>query len=127
MSRYCTKCGAVNDDIAQNCVTCQAPLSPVGGYQPMQSVNPGAPGAMNQQLPGADKKLVAGICGILLGGFGVHKFILGYTTEGIIQIVITILTCGAGGIIGIIEGIIYLTKSDEEFVATYIQNKRGWF
>lgn len=127
MSRYCTKCGAVNDDVAQNCVTCQAPLSPVGGYQPMQSVNPGAPGAMSQQLPGADKKLVAGICGILLGGFGVHKFILGYTTEGIIQIVITILTCGAGGIIGIIEGIIYLTKSDEEFVATYIQNKRGWF
>jgi TM2 domain-containing membrane protein YozV len=128
MSRYCTKCGAVNDDVAQNCVACQAPLSPVsGGYQPMQSVNQGAPGAMNQQLPGADKKLVAGICGILLGGFGVHKFILGYTNEGIIQIVITILTCGAGGIIGIIEGIIYLTKSDEEFVATYIQNKRGWF
>ena len=44
MSRYCTKCGAVNDDVAQNCVNCQAPLSPVGGYQPMQSVNPGRPG-----------------------------------------------------------------------------------
>jgi TM2 domain-containing protein len=38
---------------------------------------------------GADKKIIAGILGILLGGFGVHKFILGYTTEGIIQIVIT--------------------------------------
>ena len=127
MSRYCTKCGAVNDDVAQNCVACQAPLSPVSGYQPMQSVNQGVQGGMNQQLPGADKKMVAGICGILLGGFGVHKFILGYTTEGIIQIVITILTCGAGGIIGIIEGIIYLTKSDEDFVRTYIQNKKGWF
>jgi len=30
------------------------------------------------QLPGADKKIAAGICGILLGGFGVHKFVLGY-------------------------------------------------
>jgi hypothetical protein len=31
------------------------------------------------------------------------------------------------GIIGLIEGILYLTKSDEEFVSTYITNKRGWF
>lgn len=132
MTRYCTKCGAVNDDTAQYCTSCQTPLSPVsgpvGGYQPMQSVNQGQQDSMtNWQAMGADKKLVAGICGILVGGFGVHKFILGYTTEGIIQLVITLLTCGAGGIIGIIEGIIYLTKSDEDFVRTYIQNKKGWF
>ena len=81
----------------------------------------------DQKLPGADKKIVAGICAILVGGFGVHKFILGYTTEGIIQLVITLLTCGAGSIIGIIEGVIYLTKSDEDFVRTYVQNKKGWF
>lgn len=92
----------------------------------MQSVNPG--GQMTDwKALGADKKLVAGICGILLGGFGVHKFVLGYTTEGIIQIVITLVTCGAGSIVGLIEGIIYLTKSDEDFVRTYIQNKKGWF
>jgi TM2 domain-containing membrane protein YozV len=82
---------------------------------------------MSEKIPGADKKVVAGICGILLGGFGVHKFILGYTKEGIIQIIITICTCGVGGIIGFIEGIIYLTKSDEDFVNTYVTNKRGWF
>jgi TM2 domain-containing membrane protein YozV len=128
MTRFCTKCGAVNDEAAQYCATCQAPLSPVSGYQPMQSVNQGAPGSMvDWKSLGADKKIVAGICGILLGGFGVHKFILGYTNEGIIQLVISVLTCGAGGIIGIVEGIIYLTKSDEEFVRTYIQNKKGWF
>ncbi len=130
MSRYCTKCGAVNDDTAQHCVNCQAPLSPTGGYQPMQSVNPGAPGSSHltdYKAMGADKKIIAGICGILLGGFGVHKFILGYTTEGIIQIVITLVTCGVGSIVGLVEGIIYLTKSDEEFVRTYIQNKKGWF
>ena len=126
MTRYCTKCGAVNDDAAQFCSNCQSPLSSVGsGYQPMQSVNPGA--MTDWKSLGADKKIVAGICGILLRSFGVHKFILGYTTEGVIQIVISVLTCGAGGIVGIIEGIIYLTKSDEDFVRTYIQNKKGWF
>ena len=127
MTRYCTKCGAVNDDMAQFCSNCQAPLTAVAGsgYQPMQSVNPGA--MTDWKALGADKKIVAGICGILVGGFGIHKFILGYSTEGIIQIVISVLTCGAGGIIGLIEGIIYLTKSDEDFVRTYIQNKKGWF
>lgn len=94
----------------------------------MQSVNQGPSGAMTDwKALGADKKLVAGICGILLGGFGVHKFILGYTNEGIIQLAFSVLTCGFGGIVGLIEGIIYLTKSDEEFVRTYIQNKKGWF
>lgn len=77
--------------------------------------------------PGADKKIAAGICGILLGGLGIHKFILGYTKEGIIQIVITICTCGFGSLLGLIEGIIYLTKSDEEFSRIYVQNKKGWF
>ena len=76
---------------------------------------------------GAEKKVVAGIFGILLGGLGIHKFYLGYTKEGIIQLVITVVTCGIGSLIGFIEGIIYLTKSDEDFVATYVTGKRPWF
>ena len=132
MTRYCTRCGAMNDEGAQYCTSCQAPLTSVsggpasgGGYQPMQGVNPGA--MTDWKAMGADKKITAGILGILVGGFGVHKFVLGYTTEGIITLVITLVTCGVGHIIGLIEGIIYLTKSDEEFVRTYIQNKKGWF
>jgi len=82
---------------------------------------------MSDKIPGAEKKIAAGICGILLGGLGVHKFILGYTKEGIIQIVITVVTCGIGSLVGLIEGIIYLTKSDEEFVRIYVQGKKGWF
>lgn len=78
-------------------------------------------------MSGAEKKLPAGIFGILLGSLGVHKFYLGYTKEGIIQIVASLLTCGAAGIVGFIEGIIYLTKTDEDFVNTYINNQRGWF
>ena len=127
MTRYCTKCGATNDETAQFCASCQSPLTQVGGYQPMQSVNMGGgQGMQDWKAMGADKKLAAGICGILLGGFGVHKFILGYTTEGIIQLVVSFFTCGLGSILGIVEGIIYLTKTDEEFVRTYIQNKKGW-
>ncbi|NJN59357.1 MAG: TM2 domain-containing protein [Leptolyngbyaceae cyanobacterium SL_5_9] len=80
---------------------------------------------------GADKKVAAGVCGILLGALGVHKFILGYTTEGLVMLLVSILTCGFGaavmGVIGLVEGIIYLTKSDEEFVSTYILSKKGWF
>jgi len=80
---------------------------------------------------GADKKIIAGICGILLGGFGVHKFILGYTGAGLTMLLVTVLTCGIGGmvthLIGLIEGIIYLAKSDDEFVRTYVDGKRAWF
>ena len=74
-----------------------------------------------------NKRVLAGVLGILFGGFGVHKFILGYTQEGIIQLIIGIVTCGVGSIIGFIEGIIYLTKSDEEFYDTYQVNKKAWF
>ncbi|MCR9181526.1 MAG: TM2 domain-containing protein [Flavobacteriaceae bacterium] len=82
-----------------------------------------------------NKKLIAGILAILLGGFGIHKFILGYNKEGIILLIVTvvlgIITCGvaasAAWIVGLIEGIIYLTKSDEEFFETYQANKKPWF
>ncbi|WP_281231438.1 TM2 domain-containing protein [Flavobacterium gelatinilyticum] len=74
-----------------------------------------------------NKKVLAGVLGILFGGFGVHKFVLGYTQEGIIQLVISVVTCGIGSFIGLIEGIIYLTKSDEEFYQTYQVGKKGWF
>jgi TM2 domain-containing membrane protein YozV len=77
------------------------------------------------------KKIAAGICGILLGSLGIHKFILGYNTEGLIMLLVTLFTCGfAGlvfGIIGLIEGIIYLTKTDSEFYNTYVLGKKGWF
>lgn len=73
------------------------------------------------------KRLIAGILAIVLSTFAIHKFILGYTKEGIIQLIVSVVTCGAGSIIAIIEGVIYLTKSDEEFIETYQINKKGWF
>jgi TM2 domain-containing membrane protein YozV len=73
------------------------------------------------------KKMLAGILGIVLGWTGAHRFVLGDTTGGIIRLVISVFTCGAGGIIGLIEGIMYLTKSDAEFQRIYIEDKKAWF
>ncbi len=79
----------------------------------------------------ASNKLAAGVCGILLGGFGIHKFILGYSQAGLIMLRASVLTCGLAapvmGIIGLIEGIIYLVKSDEEFVRIYVDGRKEWF
>jgi TM2 domain-containing membrane protein YozV len=79
----------------------------------------------------AANKLPAGIFGILLGSLGIHKFILGYTGAGLIMLLVSVLTCFVAWpimhLIGIIEGIIYLTRSDEEFVRTYVDGRREWF
>lgn len=79
----------------------------------------------------AGKKIAAGICGILLGALGIHKFILGLNTPGLIMLLVSVLTLGCGSIpmsiIGLVEGIIYLTKSDEDFYQTYAVEKKGWF
>ncbi len=86
-----------------------------------------------------NKKVLAGLLGIFLGGFGVHKFVLGYVTEGFILLGILLISfplmCVVIGfftvyipmIIGVIEGIIYLTKSDQEFYQTYQVGRQPWF
>ena len=86
-----------------------------------------------------DKKIIAGILGIVVGSLGVHKFYLGYMTEGgimlgvtVVSLILTMLVIGIFGvmamsIIGLIEGIMYLTKPDDEFVMTYGVNKKAWF
>ena len=75
----------------------------------------------------APDRTMCGILALVLGAWGVHKFMLGQTNAGIIQIVVTLFTCGAGGIIGPIEGIIYLTKSDEQFYQEYVLQRKEWF
>lgn len=77
------------------------------------------------------EKVVAGVLGILLGSLGIHKFYLGYTGAGVIMLLVSLLTCGAGAsimsIIGLIEGIIYLTMDDARFQQTYVYNRKEWF
>ena len=83
----------------------------------------------------SNKKLAAGLTGVFLGAFGVHKFILGYTKPAIVMLVVSLaggaVTCGLAsfvmGVIGLIEGIIYLTKTTAEFQAEYIDAEKDWF
>ena len=64
-------------------------------------------------------KTTAGILGILLGGFGVHQFYLGSVGTGVILIAATLVTCGIGAILGLVEGILLLTMSDDDFNKRY--------
>jgi TM2 domain-containing membrane protein YozV len=83
----------------------------------------------------SNKKLAAGLTGIFLGAFGVHKFVLGYNKPAIIMLVITlaggVVTCGLAsfvmGVIGLIEGILYLTKTNAEFQVEYLDAEKDWF
>lgn len=109
------------------------------GYQPQnpygQPAPPVYPGTGATGSTGAKNKIAAGLLGIFLGALGIHKFYLGYSTEGVIMLVATlvgsIITFGlasfAMGIIGIVEGVLYLVKSDEEFYYTYELGHKGWF
>lgn len=131
--KKCSNCGTENSGYESFCRTCGSMLS--NNYQNQQVQQAPNSGMQQQQIPGADKKILAGILGIVLGAFGIHKFVLGYTTEGVIMLIVSLvgafLLCGIPtavmSIIGIVEGIMYLTKSDQEFVDTYIRSKKGWF
>lgn len=145
----CPNCFAESPPGAQQCPRCGTPYFPPPPVQNPQTqynqqwgqqgpVQPNYPrpmgmGEMPPQLrqEANTKKIACGICGILLGSLGIHKFIYGATTAGIIMLVLTLATCGIAGalfgLIGIIEGIIYLTKSDEQFYSEYMVGKKSWF
>jgi TM2 domain-containing membrane protein YozV len=79
--------------------------------------------------------VAAGLLALFLGGLGIHKFYLGYNTAGFIMLGVAILgslvSFGMAGavvwVIGVVEGIIYLTKSQSEFDAEYVYSKKEWF
>lgn len=99
---------------------------PVGGQQPYY-VTP-------SYVPSKDR-VAAGLLAIFLGSLGIHKFYLGYSTAGFIMLAVTlvgsIFTFGIAaavmGVISIVEGVMYLVKTQSEFEETYVYNKREWF
>ena len=138
---YCRNCGKEIDDKAVVCVKCGVPPKLEKKYcnncgaetQPIQThcINCGVPLAGSK---GEKSKIVAGIFALMLGTFGAHKFYLGYTTEAIVVLIMVwggLILAGIPTlvmiIITLIEGIIYLTKSDQDFQEIYVQNKKGWF
>lgn len=84
------------------------PPPPAAAYQPPAAGQVPAVGPDGAPLK---SKMVAGLLGIFVGGFGVHNFYLGNTNKAILQIVVTIVTCGIGAIWGLVEGILILTGS----------------
>jgi TM2 domain-containing membrane protein YozV len=90
---FCHQCGGATTAIAEFCTKCGVALA-----------RPAPP-------PTAKSKLAAGLLGIFLGGFGIHRFYLGYTGIGIVQLILTIVTCGIAALWGFIEGILILAGS----------------
>jgi TM2 domain-containing membrane protein YozV len=88
--------------------------------------------------PGSKSKVAAGLLAIFLGGWGIHKFYLGFTVPGLIFLLTNTIGWAILWIVGwlpnfalylvaLIEGIIYLTKSDQEFEQQYVVQKKQWF
>lgn len=75
-----------------------------------------------------NKRLAAGLLAIIAAPFGVHKFLLGFVKEGFFWLVLSVITMGMlKAFLGIVEGIIYLSKSDREFYSLYQIHHRKWF
>ena len=124
---YCPSCGARSGQGS-------AGTFPPPGQMQQGSINTNQqyfqPMAGSYAPRPAKEKMTAGLLAIFLGGFGVHKFYLGgprQKTAGIIQLVLSIVTCGLAGIIPLIEGIIYLTKDDQQFQVEYVLGGKEWF
>lgn len=88
-----------------------------------------------QASPCSKDHVAAGLLAIFLGSLGIHKFYLGYNTPGFIMLAVTIVgsifSLGLAGlamvVISIVEGVLYLSKSQTEFERIYVFNKKEWF
>jgi TM2 domain-containing membrane protein YozV/RNA polymerase subunit RPABC4/transcription elongation factor Spt4 len=126
----CPKCGV--PPMAENkfCHNCGKPTQP----NQVVCTQCGVGLAGRGSVAGSKSKVAAGLLGIFLGALGIHKFYLGYSKEGLIMLGVCIVGSFAfwlgpiaASVIGLIEGIIYLAKSDEQFDLTYVRNRKPWF
>ena len=140
---YCRNCGKEVHPQAVACPGCGVPPTAERKFcqncgtatQLNQTLCTKCGGALMSGVSGTKSKVAAGLLGIFLNWLGIHKFYLGYTKEGVIMLLVSILggicTCGVAtgvmSVIGLIEGILYLTKTDEEFERLYVQGHKGWF
>lgn len=129
--KACPKCQTTAPIDARFCSRCGHAYSTVFDTAPQQTQAFYAPQPSNAFQEANGKKIAAGVCGIVIGCLGIHKFILGYSTAGIIMLVGSVVTCGIAapvfGIIGLVEGIMYLTKTDQQFYYEYMAARKEWF
>ena len=87
-----------------------------------------------RQISQSDHR-TAGFLALTLGAFGMHKFYLGYHEQGFLLLLATTILATLSSGIGILaiwmvagaEGIIYLSKSPQEFEQIYIEGTHNWF
>lgn len=83
---------------------------PPGQMPPGQMPGQMPPGMMGAPMVSDKSKLVAGLLGILLGGFGAGRFYTGHTGMAVAQLLVSVFTCGIGGLWGFIDGIMILVN-----------------
>ncbi|MDR0350227.1 MAG: TM2 domain-containing protein [Coriobacteriales bacterium] len=103
------------------------------GYQYASQPQPTATRTRGIGSPQKDK-WVAALLAFVLGCIGIHKFYLGYKTEGIIMIIVSTvgsICLGLGPlvmfVISLIEAVRYLILTQEDFERVYVQGYQGWF
>lgn len=105
----CVSCGCPPKSAAKFCHSCGSETNPEATVCLKCGVGFGAAAPVAGEA--AKSKMTAGLLGIFLGGFGIHRFYLGFTGIGVAQIIVTLITCGIGTLWGFIEGILILTGS----------------
>lgn len=65
-------------------------------------------------------KTVAGILAILIGGLGIQYFYCGKVAGGLITILLSAVTCGLWSVLMLVQGILMLTMTQEEFDRKYV-------
>lgn len=120
--KHCHECGEIIRGRALICPKCGCEQS---GSSRVAVGNSGLLGVETNRV-------TVGICAILLGALGVHKFILGYNQAGIIMVLVSVVGLFFGGalvmsVIGIIEGVKYLSMSDLQFREVHGKLQRPWF
>ncbi len=107
---YCDYCGSYIDDNYTICPYCGASMGCVDPqyqqqyYQQYQQPYMHPYQGYNNWKP--KYRLIAVLLGVFLGGVGMHNFYLGKKRRAILQIVLTVCTCGIGGLLGLLEGIL---------------------
>ncbi len=107
----CNKCGAKVPEVSKYCMFCGSRVSNINYYDNSNDTSLRTIYTdFDFDDDGINKnKRTAGLFGIFLGGLGVHRFYLGYTGIGVLQIIVSLLTCFVGGSIwGFIEGLCIL-------------------
>lgn len=127
--KYCQNCNTQYPDSAQFCPQCGRPLAYIqtapppysNQYQQEYNYNYNND-AFSPSGPEGKSRGVAGLLAILLGYLGVHYFYLGKIGGGFLTILLSAVTCGFWSIIPLIQGILMLCMTNEEFERKYVQN-----